>query len=212
MAYDPAGGGPVSNPGISYAASTGGGGGPSGPSKSGGGGGGGGATNRKNSINRRQDRKKNKTRDVGSGAALITNDKVFGLDRPYLGWNVYAFNNEAAPGDAPAYSTTSATFVPLAVCANEPQHPRLRVRVRAVTGAATTGEFRLIDRATGTVLAGPVAVGAASAVEQNLDGVLVGPVLSGAGAPMKVDVEARVTAGAASIGVLVVYALGIGSA
>lgn len=212
MAYDPAGGGPVSNPGISYAPSAGGGSSPNGASKPSGGGGGAGSTNRGGSVKRRQDKKANKTRDAGSGTALITNDKVFGLDRPYLLWNTYAFNNEAAPGDAPAYSTTSATFVQLAVCANEPQHPRLRVRFRAVTGAGTSGEVRLVDRATGQVLAGPVAVGVASAVEANLDGVLVGPVLSGAGAPMKVDVQARTTAGANTIAVLVVYALGIGSA
>lgn len=203
MAYDPAGGGPVSNPSVSYATTAGGGGAKQQAVKSGGG-------NRTGSVSNRKNRKAqtSKVKDAGSGTGLITNDKTFGLDRPYLAWNTYPTAEESAP----TVTTTSGSFVSLLTCAIEPQHPRIRVRVSATTGAATTGEVRLVDRATGTVLAGPLLVGAAATVEGNLDGVLIAPTLSGAGAPMKVDVQARRTAGANTIGVVVIYAVGIGSA
>lgn len=206
MAYDPAGGGPVSNPAVSYAVTAGGGGSKSQATRASSGGG----SNRSGSVSKRKDRKAqtSKTKDVGSGTGLVTNDKTFGLDRPYLAWNTYPTAEETTP----AVSTTSGSFVSLLTCAVEPQHPRIRVRVLGKTGAATTGEVRLVDRATGTVLAGPLVVGSAATVEGNLDGVLVAPTLSGAGAPMKVDVQARTTGGASSIGVLIIYAVGIGSA
>jgi hypothetical protein len=140
-----------------------------------------------------------------SGTNLVTNDPGgFGLARPTVGWNTYPTAQETTPPE----STGSGSFVALRTVAGEPQHPRLRVRVRAVTGAATSGEVRLRDRTSGTVIAGPLAVGLATTVEANLDGTLITPAL---GAATKVDVEARITAGAATIAVLVVYATGIGS-
>ena len=204
MAYDPAGGGPVSNPQVSYATTAGGGGSKTQAVKSSG------SSTRTASVAARNDRKAttSKTKDVGSGTGLVTNDKAFGLDRPYLAWNVYPTAQETTP----AVTTTSAAFVALLTCAIEPQHPRIRVRVLAKTGAGTSGEVRIVDRATGTVLAGPLVVGAAATVEDNLDGTLVDPTLSGAGAPMRVDVQARRTGGANDIGVLIIYAVGIGSA
>lgn len=142
-----------------------------------------------------------------SGTTLIGADAAgFGLDRPYLGWRIYRTIEETTPAD----STSSASFVSLLTVAAEPQHPKIRVRVRVVTGAATSGEVRLRDRATGTVIAGPLVVGIATTVEGQLEGALVAPTLTGAGAPMKVDVEARITAGASTIGVLVLFALGKG--
>lgn len=142
-----------------------------------------------------------------SGTALVQADQGgFGLDRPYLHWRVYPTAQESTPAE----STSSASFVALLTLASEPQHPRIRVRFRASTGAATTGEVRLRDRATGQVIAGPFAVGAATTVEGQLEGALVAPTLSGAGAPMKVDVEARVTSGASTIGLLILYAIGKG--
>jgi hypothetical protein len=151
----------------------------------------------------------------GSDAvALVTNDSSgFGLQRPYIPWFTYATNLETNPAAAAVVSTTSGSFVQLLTCAIEPQHPRIRVRVRVVTGAGTSGEVRLRDRLTGQVLVGTgvLVVGVASTVESNLDGTLVAPILTGAGAAMKVDVEARTTAGANSIAVLVVYAIGIGT-
>lgn len=149
-------------------------------------------------------------RDVrdASGTNLNTNDASgFGLDRPYLGWNTYPTAQEASP---PA-STSSGSFVSLLTLSGEPQHPKIRVRIRALTGAGTSGEVRLIDRTTGQVIAGPTAVGVASAAEFDLEGALVAPTLSGAGAPMRVDVQARITAGANTIGVLVMHAIGKGS-
>jgi len=146
--------------------------------------------------------------------ALVTNDKSgFGLQRPYIPWNAYATNLETNPAAAAVVSTTSASFVSLITCANEPQHPRIRVRVRVVTGAGTSGEVRLRDRLTGQVLVGSgvLVVGVASTVEANIDGTLVAPILTGVGAAMKVDVEARTTAGANTIAVLIVYSIGIGT-
>jgi hypothetical protein len=145
---------------------------------------------------------------------LVTNDvSGFGLQRPYITWNTYATNLETNPAAAAVVSTTSGSFVSLLTCANEPQHPRIRVRVRVVTGAGTSGEVRLRDRLTGQVLTGTgvLVVGVAATVESNIDGTLVAPILTGAGAAMKVDVEARTTAGANTIAVLVVYSIGIGT-
>ena len=143
-----------------------------------------------------------------SGTTLIANDSTgFGLKRPYLEWHAYPTAQETTPVD----STSSGSFVSLVTVSNEPQHPRIRVRVRAVTGAATSGEVRLVDRATGQVIAGPLVVGLATAVESNLEGALVAPTLSGGGAPMRVDVQARTTAGANTIGVLVMHAVGVGT-
>lgn len=170
------------------------------------------STNRAGSVAKRQQKNTTtKPRDQASGQALIAQDESFGLKRPYIPWNVYPTNLETTPAGPGVTDTTSGTFVSLLTCASEPQHARLRVRVLAKTGAATTGEVRLVDRGTGTVLFGPVVVGAASTVESNLDGTLIAPTLSGAGAPMKVDVEARTTGGGSNIGVLVVYAVGIGT-
>lgn len=190
-------------PAVTFASST----------RSSGGGGGGGtggrATGNRSSsrVRRQQKQQQAKVKDQ-SGTNLVANDASgFGLKRPYLAWNVYPTAEETAP----ARSTTSATFVALLTAAIEPQHPRIRVRVRAVTGAATSGEVRLRDRVTGQVIAGPLVVGTATTVESNLEGALVAPSLSGAGAPMKVDVEARTTAGASTIAVLVVYAIGVGT-
>lgn len=170
------------------------------------------STNRAGSVAKRQQKiTATKPRDQASGQALIAQDESFGLARPYIPWNVYAANLETTPAGPAVMDTTSGSFVNLLTCASEPQHARLRVRVLAKTGAATTGEVRLVDRATATVLAGPLVVGAASTVESNLDGTLISPTLTGSGAPMKVDVQARTTGGGSNIGVLVVYAVGIGS-
>lgn len=164
------------------------------------------------SVKKRQQKKaQTKVKDA-SGTSLVTNDATgFGLKRPYLLWNAYSTNNETNPAAAPTTSTTSGAFVSLLTLANEPQHPLLRVRFIVVTGAATTGEVRIVDRATGTVLGGPLVVGAAATVESSFDATLIAPTLSGAGAPYKVDMQARVTGGANSIALLVVYAIGIGT-
>jgi hypothetical protein len=143
-----------------------------------------------------------------SGTSLITNDaKGFGLDRPYLAWNVYLTANETTP----PVSTTSATFVSLWTCSIEPQHPNIRVRVRVVNGAATSGEARLVDRVTGQVISNILSIGSGSTVEADLEGPLVAPSLFGAGAPMRVDVQARRTGGANAVAVQVLHALGKGS-
>jgi hypothetical protein len=148
----------------------------------------------------------NAVRDA-TGTALITTDaKGFGLDRPYLAWSAYLTSQETTP----PVNTTSATFVALWTCSAEPQHPKVRVRVLVVNGAGTSGEVRLVDRVTGQVISTVLTTGAGT-TEATLDGTLVAPSLSGAGAPMKVDVQARRTAGANSVAVLVVHVLGKGT-
>ena len=143
-----------------------------------------------------------------SGTSLSTSDaKGFGLDRPYLGLNVYPTAEETTP----LQSTTSGTFVNLLTVSAEPQHPKWRVRVRVVNGAGTSGEVRLVDRATGQVISTVLVVGSAATVEADMDGTLVAPSLFGASSPMRVDVQARRTAGANSVAVLVMHAVGKGT-
>jgi len=144
----------------------------------------------------------------GSGTVLSANDSSgFGLNRPYLGWHAYQTAQETTP---PA-STVSGTFEALWTLSAEPQHPKLRARVRVVNGAATSGEVRLVDRVTGTVLSSILVVGSGATVEADLEGALIAPVLAGAGAPMRVDVQARRTGGANSVAVLLMHALGKGT-
>lgn len=193
MAVDPGAGegGAPSTPSVTYANSISGGG----------------SGNRSSSVQKRKTSRTQKVVKDTSGTQLIGADAAgFGLNRPYLPWRSYRTVEETTPAD----STSSGSFVALVTLAAEPQHPKIRVRVRAITGAGTSGEVRLRDRATGQVVAGPLVVGIATAVEGELEGALVNPTLSGAGAPMRVDVEARTTAGANTIAVLVLYALGKG--
>lgn len=143
-----------------------------------------------------------------SGTSLSTSDaKGFGLDRPYLAWNAYPTAEETAP----PVSTVSGSFVNLWTVSAEPQHPKVRIRVRVVNGAATTGEVKLVDRATGTTISSVLSVGSGATVEADLDGTLIAPSLFGAGAPMRVDVQARRTGGANSVAVLLMHALGKGT-
>jgi hypothetical protein len=143
-----------------------------------------------------------------SGTSLITTDqKGFGLDRPYLAWNAYATSEETTP----PVNTTLGTFVALWTLSAEPQHPKVRVRVRVVNGAATSGEVRLVDRVTGQVISSVLTVGSGATVEADLDGTLVAPSLFGAGAPMRVDVQARRTAGANAVAVGLLHVLGKGT-
>lgn len=146
--------------------------------------------------------------DAGSGTSLVGNAASFGLERPYLDWRVFRTADETTPPE----STTSGTFVNLFTASAEPQHPKIRVRFKCVAGAATTGEVRLVDRATGQVIAGPTVIGSGATVIANLEGSLVGPTLSGAGAPMLVDVQARRTGGANTIALHVYHAIGKGEA
>jgi hypothetical protein len=143
-----------------------------------------------------------------SGTSLITTDqKGFGLDRPYLAWATYATSEETTP----PVNTVSATFVALWTASAEPQHPKVRIRVRVVNGVGTSGEVRLVDRITGQVISSVLSVGSGATVEADLDGTLVAPSLFGAGAPMRVDVQARRTGGANTVAVGLLHALGKGT-
>lgn len=164
-------------------------------------------TARSESLATRQASRTQRAVQDTSGTVVVGADAAgFGLDRPYIPWNVYPTAEETTP----SRSTSSGSFVSLLTCAIEPQHPKIRVRCKAITGAGTSGEVRLRDRATGTVVAGPQSIGIATSLEFQLEGALIAPTLAGAGAPMRVDVEARTTAGANTIAVLVLYALGKG--
>lgn len=196
MANDPGAGegGSPSTPSVIYSSSASGSGGA-------------GVTGRSGAVAKRKAARTQKALKDTSGEVVVGADEGgFGLSRPYLDWRVFRAADETSPPE----STSSATFVALFTAMSEPQHPNIRVRVKAVTGAGTSGEVRLRDRATGTVIAGPLVVGIAATVEDQLEGALINPTLTGSGAPMKVDVEARRTAGANTISVLVLYALGKG--
>jgi len=161
-------------------------------------------------VNRTQLQNAQAVKDA-SGTNLTTNDALgFGLNRPYLELNAYPTAQETTP----PVSTTNGTFESLWTVSSEPQHPKWRVRVRVVNGAGTSGEVRLVDRATGKVISSILVVGSAATVEADMDGTLVNPILSsvgGVGVPMKVDVQARRTAGANSVAVLVLHKLGKGT-
>lgn len=146
--------------------------------------------------------------DASSGTSLLGNASSFGLERPFLDWRVFKTADETTPPDA----TTSGTFVALFTASAEPQHPKIRVRVKAVGGAGTSGEVRLRDRVTGQVIAGPLVVGSGATVTADLEGALVNPTLAGAGAPMLVDVEVRRTGGVNTVALHVYHALGKGEA
>lgn len=157
---------------------------------------------------KRQAKQDQKTATDASGTNLSSNDQGgFGLDRPYLQWGFYQSAQEAAP----SVTTASGTFVALWTVSSEPQHPKVRVRVRVVNGVGTTAEVKLVDRLSGTTISSILAVGSGATVEDNLDGTLISPSLSGSGAPLKVDVHARRTGGAGSVGVLILHAVGKGS-
>jgi hypothetical protein len=143
-----------------------------------------------------------------SGTSLSTTDAGgFGLARPYLEWGAYPTAQETTP----PVNTTSGSFVSLWTCSAEPQHPKLRVRLRIVADASTAGEVRLTDRLSGNAISSVLSVGSGVTVETDLDGTLLSPSLSGAGAPMRVDVQARRTSGAGVIAVLLMHALGKGT-
>lgn len=207
MAFQPENGAAPRNPSVSYAPGAGSAARAQ-PTRSGAGGSSSAPTNRAASVQRRaQKNAETKPRDQASAQPLIEQAASFGLKRPYIPWNAYPTATEAAPAD----TTASATFVSLVTVAAEPQHPQVRVRVIIVNTSTAQSEVRLLDRATGTVLAGPVSTGAGLSQEAALTGTLINPTLTGAGAPMKVDVQARVTAGAGNVAVTVVYALGLGT-
>lgn len=146
--------------------------------------------------------------DANSGTLLVGNATSFGLERPFLDWRVFKTADESSPPD----STTSGSFVALFTASSEPQHPKIRVKFKAVAGVGTTGEVRLRDRATGQVIAGPTVIGSGATVTATLEGSLVAPTLSGAGAPMLVDIEARRTGGVNTIALFIYHALGKGEA
>ena len=58
-------------------------------------------------------------------------------------------------------------------------------------------------------IAQPAAIASGGVAPPDL--VFSDPLLEGAGAPMRVDVQARITAGGSTIGVLVMHAIGIGT-
>lgn len=192
MANDPGAGegsGSPSTPSVIYSASASG-------SSSG---------NRTSSLAARKTARQQKALQDASGSVIIgADDGGFGLKRPYLDWRVYRTADETTPPEV----TTSGSFVSLFTCASEPQHPKIRVRYKVVNGAGTSSEIRLVDRTSGTVVAGPDVIGSAVTQEGQLEGSLVAPTLSGSGAPMKVDVQARRTGGANNVTVMVIYAMG----
>lgn len=127
-----------------------------------------------------------------------------GLARPHLNINFVEHSNTV-----PTVTTTSATFVPLFTGHYQKQHPRINVDVLARSSAGgTTGEVQLYDTNTGLMLGSP------AAVTSSFYGVLtLGPFdVDGDYLEMiEIEVQARRTAGAGTIGVRVMCAYGEGT-
>lgn len=140
-----------------------------------------------------------------SGAIIAGDDTTSGqgLARPYLPIPFYPYL------DPPAITTTASTFTTLMrSAAHAKQHPRIQVGVTVQTGSGTTGEVRLWNRTSGVAIGSTLTIPANSWADYN-----IGPAALG-GAHMDtidLDIQARRTGGAGTIGVQVIGAFAVQS-
>jgi len=127
-----------------------------------------------------------------------------GLARPHIGIN---FVEHSAT--VPAITTTSGSLTPLFTGRFQKQHPRIQVDVLARSSSGgTTGEIQLYDVAAGLLLGSPVVV------SSSFYGVLTLGPLAYSGSHMstvELEIQARRTAGAGTIGIRVMNAYGVGT-
>lgn len=140
-----------------------------------------------------------------SAGNVIVGDDILdiGLARPYIHFNFVEHANTV-----PSITTTSGTFVPLGTGRFVKQHPYVTVEVlcRASDGS-TSGEVQLYNTATATSLGtATIALGDYS-VKTLGPFAMVGTLFS----YQELEVQARRTAGAGSIGIRVMNAYGVES-
>lgn len=131
-----------------------------------------------------------------------------GLATPYIPVNAFPTRLLLTAGSGE--STVSGTFGPLWTIQAHKQHPRLRVGMYITTSdTTTTAEIRMRDANTGAILDGPDAIGAGNNLYllYELIGVVDGAHLAG----IKIEIDARRTAGAGTVYMILAYAEGIQS-
>lgn len=136
------------------------------------------------------------------GNAIVADDTTSGqgLSRPFIG---IPFGEYI---EAPTSTTTSGSFVTMQRATIYKQHPRLLVKLLAQASAAgTTGEVRLWNSTTSEQIGSTLTVGSGAYIE----GFLGPGAVSGAHEDvLDIDVQARRTAGAGTIGTRVLTAWG----
>jgi hypothetical protein len=142
-----------------------------------------------------------------AGHIVMSTDDVSGegLARPYIPYNVTPskYYLTAAAGE----SVSGASFLSLWTLQGLKQHPRITVDVQVYTEATATGEVRLRDGITGTVLAGPVATVTNSNVNITLTATLSQAHMDW----VKLEVDARCVTGAGKVWTAINYVYGIQS-
>ncbi len=135
-----------------------------------------------------------------AGNAIVADDTTSGqgLSRPFV-------PVPFADYDVPAVTTTSGTFTTLQRASIYKQHPRLIVHVLVQTSSGTSGEVRLWNATAGEQI-GATEVIATNVYVQTFIGP--GAVNGDHEAPLDIDVQARRTAGAGTIGTRVLTAWG----
>lgn len=127
-----------------------------------------------------------------------------GLARPHLNITFVEHSNIL-----PTNTTTSGTLTPLVTARYQKQQPRIRVDVLARSSdGSTTGEIQLKDVGINTLLGSPTSITA------GFYGVVTLGPFDVAGAHMEtieVEIQARRTAGAGTIGIRVMNAYGEGT-
>lgn len=139
-----------------------------------------------------------------AGNAVVADDTTSGqgLSRPFI---PIPFGEYI---EYPTSTTTSATFVTMQRASIYKQHPKLLVRLLAQASAAgTTGEVRLWNSTTGEQIGTTLTVGSGAYIETFIGGS--DGVVNGAHEDiLDIDVQARRTAGAGTIGTRVLTAWG----
>lgn len=142
--------------------------------------------------------------DNAQNVVVSDDDSDQGLARPYL-----PINFELHSSTVPTVTTTSGTFVPLFTGRYLKQHPRAEVEVLAnASTGATSGEVQLYNVSTGLVIDGPRSIGLGF-----YGSVILGPATVDGGflSTQEIEIQARRTAGAGTIGIRVLNAYGVES-
>lgn len=139
-----------------------------------------------------------------AGNAIVSDDTTSGqgLSRPFIGIPFGEYIQ------APTSTTTSGSFVTMQRATIYKQHPKLIVKLLAQASAAgTTGEVRLWNSTAGEQVGSTLSVGSGAYIEAFIGGA--DGVVNGAHEDLlDIDVQARRTAGAGTIGTRVLTAWG----
>jgi len=138
---------------------------------------------------------------------IVTDDAFsgVGLARPYIPY--LPVRGVDTVSSSLAMTTTSTSFVTAYEIHGVKQHPRVNVMYLCNVPAGLTAEIQLVDTTSGTVLiAGPNTASTGFGIN-NLVGNAIGQHLDN----LNVTLQFRVASGAGTIGLTVLYALGVQS-